>query len=122
MPNATKAAFLAGLSSHDNNQGRTAAVKGMRFPTKDPICGITVDEGSALSSERGGETFSFCSDHCRQQFLSTPPEIKSEGTSRVRGNCAWCPSWCPFCARREIPKKVPLDFIGIRVNGLDHPP
>ena len=34
--------------------------------TIDPICGMTVDEASALRAERDGQTFYFCSDHCRQ--------------------------------------------------------
>ncbi len=38
--------------------------------TKDPICGMAVDEASALRAERDGQTSYFCSDHCRQQFLS----------------------------------------------------
>ena len=40
--------------------------------TKDPICGMTVDETTALHAERDGNKFYFCSDHCRQKFLSTP--------------------------------------------------
>ncbi len=36
----------------------------------DPICGMQVDEKSALSAEREGETFYFCCEHCRQRFLS----------------------------------------------------
>jgi Cu+-exporting ATPase len=40
--------------------------------TKDPICGMTVDESTALHAERDGKTFFFCSDHCKQKFLSTP--------------------------------------------------
>lgn len=35
--------------------------------TKDPICVMTVDEASALCAERDGQTFYFCSDHCRQR-------------------------------------------------------
>ncbi len=35
----------------------------------DPICGMQVDEATALSAERDGETFYFCSAHCRQKFL-----------------------------------------------------
>ena len=50
---------------------------------KDPVCGMTVDEATSLHAERDGETFHFCSDHCRQKFLSTPagekPEAKSGG-------------------------------------------
>ena len=30
---------------------------------------MTVDEATALSAERDGETFYFCGDHCRQKFL-----------------------------------------------------
>lgn len=49
--------------------------------TKDPICGMTVDEGTALRVERDGKTFYFCSDHCRQKFLSTPTVAKPEDKS-----------------------------------------
>jgi Cu+-exporting ATPase len=40
--------------------------------TKDPVCGMTVDRTTALHAERDGKTFYFCSDHCREKFLSTP--------------------------------------------------
>ena len=32
---------------------------------KDPICGMTVDEATALNAERDGQTFCFCSERCR---------------------------------------------------------
>ena len=48
-------------------------MKESKSVTKDPICGMTVDEATALHAERDGKTFYFCSDHCRQKFLSTPP-------------------------------------------------
>ncbi|MFO1452706.1 MAG: heavy metal translocating P-type ATPase [Opitutaceae bacterium] len=35
----------------------------------DRICGMQVDETTAPSAERDGETFYFCSNHCRQNFL-----------------------------------------------------
>jgi len=38
--------------------------------TKDPICGMTVDEKTALHAERDGETFHFCSESCRRKFLA----------------------------------------------------
>jgi Cu+-exporting ATPase len=44
----------------------------------DRICGMTVDEASALRAERDGQTFYFCSDHCRQKFLSTSATAKHE--------------------------------------------
>ena len=45
--------------------------------TKDPICGMTVDEATALHAERDGKTFYFCSDHCQQKFLSTSAGAKA---------------------------------------------
>ena len=44
--------------------------------TKDPICGMTVAEATALHAERDGKTFYFCSDHCRQKFLTAPAGAK----------------------------------------------
>lgn len=46
--------------------------------TKDPICGMTVDKATALQAQRDGKTLYFCSDHCRQKFLSTPASAKPE--------------------------------------------
>ena len=44
--------------------------------TKDPICGMMVDEATALHAERDGETSYFCSEHCRKAFLSAPATNK----------------------------------------------
>jgi Cu+-exporting ATPase len=52
--------------------------------TKDPICGMTVDETTAIHAERDGKTFYFCSDHCRQKFMSISASAKPEGKS---GGC-----------------------------------
>nr|WP_202947416.1 heavy metal translocating P-type ATPase [Zavarzinella formosa] len=38
--------------------------------TTDPICGMTVDPATAIHVDREGETFYFCSEHCRKKFLS----------------------------------------------------
>ena len=52
--------------------------------TLDPICGMTVDPATALHAEREEETFYFCSEQCRQKFLTTPadanPDCKSGGS------------------------------------------
>ncbi|MDI1312066.1 heavy metal translocating P-type ATPase [Prosthecobacter sp.] len=47
--------------------------------TKDPVCGMTVDEATALHAEREGQTFYFCSEHCRTQFMSDEPSAKRPG-------------------------------------------
>jgi YHS domain-containing protein len=49
--------------------------------TKDPICGMAVDEATALHAERDGKTYYFCCNGCRQKFLSTPAGAKPEGKS-----------------------------------------
>lgn len=56
-------------------------MKTSKSVTKDPICGMNVDEATALQAERDGKTAYFCSDDCRQKFLSTPGGAKPEGNS-----------------------------------------
>ncbi len=46
--------------------------------TKDPICGMTVDAKTALSAERDGKTAYFCSEQCRNTFLSKPDGMKAK--------------------------------------------
>src|SRR6266404_2942339 len=53
--------------------------KGWRM-TKDPICGMMVDEATALRADRDGHNLYFCSEHCRQKFLADdPPATAPEG-------------------------------------------
>jgi len=81
----------------------------------DPVCGMTVDEASALRAERDGQTFHFCSDHCRQKFLSTPAPAKHE--EKPEGKAIYtCPMHpevqqdhrgdCPKCGMALEPKTV----------------
>ena len=86
---------------------------------KDPICGMMVDETTALYAERDGQTFYFCSDSCRQKFLSTPAtatsEVKSERKPPVKSTYT-CPMHpeieqdhpgdCPKCGMALEPKTV----------------
>jgi len=83
--------------------------------TQDPICGMAVDEATALRAERNGKTFFFCSDHCRQKFLSTPatakPEEKPPG--KVIYTCPMHPEVqqdhpgnCPKCGMTLEPKTM----------------
>jgi Cu+-exporting ATPase len=53
-------------------------MKESKSVTKDPICGMTVNEVTALHTERDGKKFYFCSEHCKQKFLSTPAGTKLE--------------------------------------------
>jgi YHS domain-containing protein len=40
----------------------------------DPICGMTVEKATALKSERGGQTYYFCSPSCQRTFESSSAE------------------------------------------------
>ena len=48
----------------------------------DPVCGMAVERKRAVSLERDGETFLFCSRGCREEFLGALP---SEGHVGWRG-------------------------------------
>jgi Cu+-exporting ATPase len=65
----------------------------------DPVCGMAVDETSALRAERDGRTFYFCSERCRQKFLENPTSGHShahhgEMTVRQSTNAKY---FCPMC-------------------------
>jgi len=60
-------------------------MKVSKSETKDPVCGMTVDEATAPSTERDGKMFYFCSEQCRQKFLSTSTGVKPEGKSGCCG-------------------------------------
>ena len=47
----------------------------------DPVCQMEVDEATALSAVRDGQTFYFCCEHCRQKFLS--PEFATAGPEQA---------------------------------------
>jgi P-type Cu+ transporter len=77
--------------------------------TKDPICGMTVNETSALHAERDGRKFYFCSDHCQAKFLATPDsksaaKVKVKATGKALYTCPMHPEVqqdhpgdCPKC-------------------------
>ncbi|MEK7376661.1 MAG: heavy metal-binding domain-containing protein, partial [Candidatus Margulisiibacteriota bacterium] len=79
---------------------------------KDPICGMTVDEVTALGAERDGKAFYFCSENCRQKFLrpgkkgGVAPLKMSSGSDRIY-TCPMHPEIeqdhpgdCPKCGMR----------------------
>ncbi|EEG07971.1 heavy metal translocating P-type ATPase [Pseudogulbenkiania ferrooxidans] len=57
-----------------------AAASGASGRAKDPICGMLVDKASALSTQRGGRTYYFCSDSCLRTFESPEHELKAMKT------------------------------------------
>lgn len=66
-----------GAMSHAHAGAVTAA--GGVF-AKDPICGMMVDKATALTSERGGRTYYFCSQNCLRTFEDPERELRSMRT------------------------------------------
>jgi Cu+-exporting ATPase len=87
-------------------------VKASKSETKDPICGMTVDKATALKAERDGNTFYFCSDHCRNKFLAeaqpaTPGnhDIAHRGDDHAAGKPSVAAKYyCPMCVGVESDK------------------
>jgi len=70
--------------------------------TIDPICGMLLDETSAIRAERNGQTFYFCGDRCRQKFLATPDIAKHE--DKLQGKTIYT---CPM--HPEVQQEHPGD-------------
>lgn len=45
-----------------------------RHDAIDPVCGMSVDKGSARSASFEGRAFYFCSDSCRRTFEASPAD------------------------------------------------
>jgi len=43
---------------------------------KDPICGMVVPRTTALTAERAGRSYCFCSEECRQTFLAPQKQLR----------------------------------------------
>lgn len=47
---------------------------------KDPVCGMEIESANAAgTAEYEGQTYSFCSEHCRQKFLGSPEQYAGPG-------------------------------------------
>lgn len=99
----------------------------------DPICGMTVDPATALSADRDGAHFYFCSEHCQKKFLSgdtspashaccsglhqvAPLSSQRESASSKAYYCPMCPGVesdvpgiCPKCGMALERKSGSLD-------------
>jgi len=106
---------------------------------KDPICGMTVDAASALHSERDGQTYYFCSDHCRETFLSKStdaPRNETSATTKHKANAQGAaiytcpmhpevqqdhPGDCPKCGMALEPKSASAgadEEENVELNGM----
>jgi Cu+-exporting ATPase len=79
----------------------------------DPICGMTVDERKALSAERDGQKYYFCSTGCREKFLAAPKPSQSPAAPDDIYTCPMHPEIeqrgpgsCPKCGMALEPKSA----------------
>ena len=56
----------------------------------DPICGMSVDERTALSASRDGESYFFCSESCREKFLAGAKGGTNPGGDPTESPAACC--------------------------------
>ena len=49
---------------------------GKKGMAKDPICGMVVPKATALSTQRGGRDYYFCSQTCLQTFRNPDRELR----------------------------------------------
>ncbi len=78
----------------------------------DPICGMAVDEKTALSDVKNGETAFFCSEFCRRKFLGLAPIPAARPSS--------LPYFCPMCegVESEKPGTCPKCGMALESSGM----
>ena len=83
------------------------------MPT-DPICGMTVDEATALSGEKDGKIWYFCHESCRRKFLGLPPVTAASPPHTAA-------YFCPMCAgvESDIPGTCPKCGMALESSGLN---
>lgn len=52
--------------------------------TKDPVCGMTVDEKSPHKSTHAGKNYAFCSAACKAKFDKDPRQYAPAGGGEAK--------------------------------------
>src|SRR4051812_9148161 len=65
----------AGRDRREPNAGWAAKPLVMKTTVVDLVCGMDVDETTALHTEHEGASYYFCSERCRQTFRRNPEEF-----------------------------------------------
>lgn len=53
--------------------------------SKDPVCGMTVDDKSPHRSSHAGQTYEFCSPACKSKFDQEPGRYLAPTGGKVQG-------------------------------------
>jgi xanthine dehydrogenase accessory factor len=65
------------IAERDRLTPRITPTEPAASSARDPVCGMAADPASSPTAEHGGETYAFCSVHCREAFLSDPDRFLS---------------------------------------------
>ncbi|RMH21319.1 MAG: heavy metal translocating P-type ATPase [Acidobacteria bacterium] len=78
-------------------------------PTRDPVCGMTVETSRAEHYRHGGETYFFCSAGCRQRFADEPERYLDGSSPAAAAAPAGAAYTCPMHpeVRRDEPGPCP---------------
>lgn len=102
----------------------------------DPICGMTVSEDSEIRADRDGETYYFCCEHCRQQFLNPvsisapgqpqlvmlrPPCCHGDGATSVDPSQIQSAYYCPMCEGIESDEPGECPKCGMALESTQGP-
>jgi uncharacterized membrane protein YraQ (UPF0718 family)/YHS domain-containing protein len=60
----------------------------LRRAARDPVCGMTVDRGKAVTIEHRGKTYFFCGPGCRSKFEADPERFVAREASAMRADPA----------------------------------
>ncbi|HQU47264.1 MAG TPA: heavy metal-binding domain-containing protein, partial [Pirellulales bacterium] len=86
----------------------------------DPICHMQVDEATALTAERDGQTYYFCCESCRQKFLAqgVPPLVQLHAPKSRPPHAAPAQARyvCPMCAGVESDRPAACPKCGMALE------
>ena len=80
------------------------------FEFKDPVCGMTVTEGTAVSIvEWGGVKYGFCAEYCHDLFMKHPEKFVETKTEEIdeKSSC---------CSERDETKQEKDPVCGMNVD------
>jgi YHS domain-containing protein len=71
--------FLNSLTRRDNVPANQQPAASSRRLVRDPVCGVHIAEERAIPLRTGGEVVHFCSEACRDQYVSNEQKFAANG-------------------------------------------
>jgi len=69
--------------AHDRHGGHTSGTQGTLAATeRDPVCGMTVEDGQGYAAHHAGRAYRLCSRACLDKFEANPDQFAAQGGVR----------------------------------------